>query len=228
MTFGGVDLSTMGVYISGIGVFNAPTRAYDIVDIPGRDGGLILSEKRLENVEVTYPAFMYSNFKTGMRSLRSFLLSKIGYQRLSDTYHPDEYRLAVYMGGMEVEPVEKLNAGQFELVFNCKPQRWLTSGEIPEEFTGSGTITNPTYLPSMPLIRAYGTGSFAVNGTAVTITAADEYTDIDCAVMECYKGTVNKNGMIQLSDFPQLSPGDNPISMTGISKLVITPRWYVL
>lgn len=228
ITFGGVDLSTMGLYISGGGTFNAPTRAYDTVDVPGRDGSVILSEKRLENVELTYPAFMYSNFKAGMRSLRSFLLSKIGYQRLSDTYHPDEYRLAVYEGGLEVEAVEKLNAGQFELIFNCKPQRWLTSGEIAEGFTADGTITNPSYLTSMPLIRAYGTGKFYVNDTEVQITAADVYTDIDCDIMECFKGNANKNGMVRLSEFPVLLPGENTITLDGVTSLEITPRWFVL
>ena len=228
LTFGGVDLSTLGVYISGGGTFNAPTRAYDAVEVPGRDGSILLSEKRLENIEVTYPAFMYSNYKTGMRALRSFLLSKIGYQRLADTYHPDEFRLAVYQGGLETETVEKLNAGSFDLVFNCKPQRWLTSGETPTQFTADGTITNPSYLPSLPLIRAYGTGSFTINGTTVTITAADEYTDIDCDVMECYKGATNKNGMVQLSQFPTLASGSNVVDLDGVTKLIITPRWFVL
>ena len=228
VTFDGTNLSTFGVYVSGGGTFNAPTRAYDTVDVPGRDGAVILSEKRLENIELIYPAFMYSDYKTNMRALRSFLLSKIGYQRLTDTYHPDEFRLAVYQGGLEAETVEKLNAGQFELVFNCKPQRWLLSGETAVEFTASGTISNPTYLPSLPLIRAYGTGKFSVNGTEVQITAADVYTDIDCDVMECFKGSANKNGMVRLSEFPTLLPGTNTITLTGVSKLEITPRWFVL
>lgn len=228
ITFGGVDLSTMGLYISGGGTFNAPTRAYDTVEVPGRDGLVILSEKRLENVELTYPAFVYSDFKASMRSLRSFLLSKIGYQRLSDTYHPDEYRLAVYEGGLEVEAVEKLNAGQFELIFNCKPQRWLTSGETAVEFTADGTITNPSYLTSMPLIRAYGTGKFYINDTEVQITAADVYTDIDCDIMECFKGNANKNGMVRLTEFPVLLPGENTITLDGVTSLEITPRWFVL
>lgn len=228
LTFGGTDLSTFGVYVSGGGTFDAPVRAYDAVEVPGRDGSVILSEKRLENIEVTYPAFMYNNYKAGMRSLRSFLLSKIGYQRLTDTYHPDEFRLAVYQGGLETETVEKLNAGQFELVFNCKPQRWLTSGETAVDFTAAGTINNPTYLPALPLLRAYGTGSFTLNGTTVQITAADVYTDIDCDVMECFKGTANKNGMVRLPEFPTLSPGNNAVSLDGITKLTITPRWFVL
>ena len=226
--FGGTDLSTFGVYVSGGGTFDAPVRAYDTVEVPGRDGSVILSEKRLENIELTYPSFMYSNYKAGMRLLRSFLLSKIGYQRLTDTYHPDEFRLAVYQGGLETETVEKLNAGHFDLVFNCKPQRWLISGETPVEFTAAGTINNPTYLPALPLLRAYGTGKFTLNGTEVQITAADVYTDIDCDVMECFKGSDNKNGMVRLSEFPILSPGNNSISLDGISKLVITPRWFVL
>lgn len=228
VNFGGTDLSTFGVYVSGGGTFNAPTRAYDTVDVPGRDGAVILSEKRLENVELTYPAFVYTNYKTNMRSLRSFLLSKIGYQKLYDTYHPDEYRLAVYQGGLEAETVEKLNAGNFDLVFNCKPQRWLTSGEITQTFTADGTITNPTYCNALPFIRVYGVGTLEIENYSLSITSADGYTDIDCDIMEAYKGNENRNRFLQILNFPVLVPGDNDISFTGFTQVDIIPRWWVL
>lgn len=228
LTFAGTPLSNFGVYISGYGTFNAPARSYDGVEIPGRDGSLLLSEKRLQNVDVTYPAFVYANFSANMRSLRSFLLSRIGYQRLIDTYHPDEYRLAVYQEELEVETTPTNNAGQFELTFNCKPQRYLLSGETAQTFTASGTITNPTYCPSRPLIRAYGTGSFTIGGVTMQILAADGYTDIDCDIMEAYKGTESKNSVIRLTDFPTLEAGANAISMDGITRLDITPRWWCL
>lgn len=226
--FAGVPLSQFGVYVSGGGTFNAPTRAYDAVDIPGRDGALLLSEKRLENVEITYPAFVYANFRENMRQLRSFLLSRVGYQRLTDTYHPDEYRLAYFPGELDVSATPVNDAGSFDLTFACKPQRWLTSGETVQTFTAAGTITNPTYCNAMPLIRAYGVGSLTIGDYTLSITSADGYTDIDCDIMEAYKGSANRNGVLILTEFPVLVPGDNAISFTGFTQIDITPRWWVL
>lgn len=228
LTFAGVPLSTFGVYVSGDGTFNAPARAYDAVEIPGRDGSLLLSEKRLENIDITYPAFVYANFKENMRALRSFLLSRVGYQRLTDTYHPDEYRLAYFQGDLDVNTTPVNNAGSFDLTFSCKPQRWLTSGEITQTFTEDGTITNPTYCNAAPFLRVYGVGTLEIENYSLSITSADDYTDIDCDIMEAYKGNENRNRFLQILNFPVLVPGDNDISFTGFTQVDIIPRWWVL
>ena len=55
-TLNGQDSRDFGVYISGQGAFSAPSRANQFIQIPGRNGDLIGYEKRLENMEVVYPA----------------------------------------------------------------------------------------------------------------------------------------------------------------------------
>ena len=230
INYDGTDLRDFGLYISGSNVFNAPERAYNEITIPGRNGTLLGSERRLENIPVVYPAFIYANFKVNVAGLRSFLLSRVGYKRLIDSYHPDEFRLGYYSSGLDAEMTSKLDAGQFDLTFNCKPQRFLVSGETPITFTGSGTINNPTLFDAQPLIRVYGTGSITVNGVTVTISEADGYTDIDCEIMEAYKGTTLKNYAISLdsTDFPVLSAGSNAITLNGVTSAIITPRWWTL
>ena len=230
INYDGTDLRDFGLYISGSNVFNAPERAYNEITIPGRNGTLLGSERRLENIPVVYPAFIYANFKVNVAGLRSFLLSRVGYKRLIDSYHPDEFRLGYYSSGLDAEMTSKLDAGQFDLTFNCKPQRFLVSGETPITFTGSGTINNPTMFNAQPLIRVYGTGSITVNGVTITISEADGYTDIDCEIMEAYKGTVLKNYAISLdsTDFPVLSAGINAITLNGVTSAIITPRWWTL
>ena len=230
ITYDGQDLRNFGLYISGVNVFNAPERAYDEITIPGRNGLLLGSERRLENIPVVYPSFIYTNFKTNVSNLRSFLLSKIGYKKLIDTYHPDEFRLGFYVGGLEAEMTSKLDAGQFDLTFNCKPQRYLISGETPVTLNASGTVTNPTLFDAQPLIRVYGTGGITVNGVTITISEADGYTDIDCEIMEAYKGSTLKNYAISLNsvNFPVLSPGNNTITFDGVTSATITPRWWTI
>lgn len=229
LLFDGTDSRDFKVYISGQGTFKAPVRDYDMRQIPGRSGDLMVTGARLENIEVTYPAFIYKDFRENTRALRSFLLSHIGYFRLEDTYHPDEYRMAIYRGGMEPEVLPRNQAGQFELTFECQPQRWLKSGEQAVTLTASGSIYNPTHFDAEPLIRVYGAGLLGIGSDTVTILQNDGYVDIDCRIMEAYKGTESRNDTIVLTgyDFPKLSPGNVGISLgAGITRVEITPRWW--
>ena len=89
-TFGDVDSRSFGVYISGSNVFGSPEREYNMVEVPGRNGSVILSASRFPNIEVTYPAFIFRNFKTNLVGLRSALQSVTTYQKLTDTYNTDE------------------------------------------------------------------------------------------------------------------------------------------
>lgn len=230
-TFNGVDSRSFGVYISGSGTFSAPRREYNMVPIPGRNGDLVGNEKRFENLELTYPAFIYVNFKQNIRDFRNYLLSLVGYQRLIDSYHPDEFRMALYEGEFEPDVESKNDAGKFDIVFNCKPQRFLLSGEQVTTLTADGTITNPTRFNSQPLLRVYGTGTLGVNGDFIRIYQALDYTDIDCEMMDCFRGSVNKNRVVSFTNynFPVLEPGTNYFSLgTGITKVEITPRWWRL
>lgn len=239
-TLGGVDSRTFGLYISGRGTFDSPTREINMLNIPGRNGDLISGVTRLENATVTYPAFICRNFEANMAALRAFLLSDAGYRRLIDTYHPNEYRMAAFRGPLTANVNYRNNAAQFDLTFEVKPQRFLLSGDTPQGSSGTTSISvnNPTLFEARPLIRVYGTGYLTirhyVNGVwiyderEIQITQANEYTDIDCETCNAYKGSVNCNGNIQVSgyDFPTLYPGDNSVSVTSGMGIILTPRWW--
>ena len=131
--FDGHDSRDYGVYISGGGTYNSPARRYENISVPGRDGDLLGSSTRLQNVTLTYPAGVVSDFAANIEGLRNMLLSTVGYAVLYDSYHPDEYRFAVFKGGLEQDPLSDLSAGEFEITFECKPQRYLFSGGEAEE-----------------------------------------------------------------------------------------------
>lgn len=241
-TLGGVDSRTFGLYISGRGTFDSPTRELNMLNIPGRNGDLISDVTRLENTTVTYPAFICRDFEANMAKLRAFLLSDGGYRRLIDTYHPDEYRMAAFRGPLTANVNYRNNAAQFDLTFEVKPQRFLLSGDTQQGDAGTTSITieNPTLFCARPLIRVYGTGYLSVqhyiNGawvyddSEIQITEADEYTDIDSETCDAYKGNVNCNGNIIVTgyDFPTLYPGRNSISVTSGAGLIVTPRWWTV
>lgn len=228
LTFDGVSSKDFGVYINGNQTYNAPARSREVVNVPGRNGALMLDNGRFDNIDVTYHAFIYRDFSSNVEGFRNLLLSRTGYKRIEDTYHADEYRLGIFKGGFSADVVEWLEAGEFDLVFDCKPQRFLVSGEETVEFTSSGSILNETEQIAKPLLRVYGTGSFTVGSGTMTISSANVYTDIDCDLMDAYKGTTNCNGNVS-GTFPTLTPGENTVTLnTGITKIEIIPRWWVI
>lgn len=156
----GRDSRDFGVYISGQGTFSAPQKAYTFYNVPGRNGAILGNENRLENINVSYEAFIYTDFDNNIAKFRTFLLSLNGYQKLSDSYHPDEYRYAVYQGPFEPKVTRLNDAGSFVITFSCKPQRYLTSGETTynwqnQEITGAVLTLDATKVVNNYLMWSY-------------------------------------------------------------------------
>lgn len=173
LIFGDVNSADYGIYITGEAVYNAPERAVEMVTVPGRNGAIALDQGRWENIEVSYPAGCFggdqSDFASKISEFRNAIVSQIGYQRLTDEYNPNEYRMAVYAEGLDVKPKNKGRAGEFTITFDCKPQRYLTSGETEITVESGDTLTNPTQYESSPLLMTDGYGTMSFNGYDVTI-----------------------------------------------------------
>ena len=169
-TFGTINSADFGIYIGGEGTFNAPERRGEMITIPGKNGALFLDEGAFENIELTYPAFNYEEdletFRTKLADLRNALCSQIGYQRLADTFHPDEYRLAVFKSGLDVSPIKYNTASEFNIVFDCKPQRFLVDGDreiLPTEWSDVQTATGE-------IVTIDSDGSLAVKALEVSLS----------------------------------------------------------
>ena len=175
LIFDGEDSRDYGVYITGQAVYNAPERDVEMISIPGRNGSFALDKGRFQNIEVTYPAGIFADteadFAEAISDFRNFLCSRKGYVRLTDEYNPDEFRMAVYKSGLEVEPAQ-LKAGEFNIVFDCNPQRFLISGEQTIEVANGQTITNPTRFESSPMLEVEGYGIIGFNGYEIELDDA--------------------------------------------------------
>jgi phage-related protein len=175
LKFGGVDSADYGIYISGEGVYNAPRRAVEMVSVPGRNGDIAIDQGHYENIEVKYPCGTFGDdqeqFRVKLGRFRNAILAKRGYQRLEDEYHPDEYREALFVEAIEVTPTSHSTAGQFSLVFNCKPQRFLKAGEdVISVVTSPKNVPNPTPFESRPMLEVYGYGSLTIGDYEIELS----------------------------------------------------------
>lgn len=176
-TFAGESSKTYGVYITDGAFYDAPDRDGEMIEIPGRNGAYFLDNGRFKNIEVTYRAAMgasnEADFRDGMAAVRAWLCSNNGYQRLEDEFNPDEYRLAVFKDGTEIMNVDQ-KTGTFDIVFDCKPQRFLKSGETAVSVSNEDILTNPTLFESHPLIACQisDAGTLIVGDTTIVFSPA--------------------------------------------------------
>lgn len=234
--FDGRCCSDFGIVASGSGTFNAPERDRDTVSVAGRNGDLTFDKGRYKNVTVAYPVSICKDFSENARAARNWLSSKKGYKRLEDDYHPGSFRMAVFQGPVDFNVKFLSCAGEATLTFNCKPQRFLKSGEYPITFSSDGILHNPTDCDALPLITVYGSGAGLINvgGTAVTIKDMSDLLILDCEFQNAYRkvgegASQNKNDTIYAPEFPVLSSGDNIVSFSGgVTKIEIIPRWWEL
>ena len=227
--FNGVNSESYGVWIKGSGVYNAPERIYESIEIPGRNGTLTLDGGAFREIEHTYPAFIYMNFDSNIEGLRNALMASPGCHRLEDSYHPDEFYLARYMDGLEASVFPLGTAGEFDLKFVRDPRRFLTSGETVQTISSGGSINNPTLFPAKPLIKVTGYGTLTVGSQQIVIAQHFASVNIDCEMMDCYSGTSNANAYVTMQGnyFPELPSGNTGITYSGnITKVEITPRWW--
>lgn len=200
--YGNVNSADYGVWISGSGTFNKPSRRVERFAIPGRNGDLTIDEGKYNNVTVTYDAFISRGFEGRFNDFMAAMMSQTGYQRLQDDYDGEHYRMGIFSN--EIEPtVGTLNRwGKFTLEFNCMPQRFLVSGDDWMPISTSGTtLLNPTKYIALPIIKSVGVGIFTlrcddsppVDGLTWSIQVSQpgtgslpSYINIDSDMEECY------------------------------------------
>lgn len=231
-TLDGQSTTSFGVGISGYQVYNSPERDVETFHIPHRNGDLISDNKCFMNRRIVYNAWLAHTFKTDFDDFRDFLMSKSDkYYWLEDTYHPDHKYLARVAGA--IEPVVKVmgRVGEFDIVFDAKPQRFRKSGLV---WTESGIIENPTRHSCTPLLEITGAGTVTVNEQTIKVNAGAPAGKLlfDCETMNAWQETDEANVVANkyietVLEQIVLKSGSNLVSTSGCT-VRIQPRWYDL
>lgn len=228
LTFGGIDISDYNCWFSGAKSFDTPQKMASLMSVPGRNGDLYIEDNRFSNIDISFDCYIQRGFIQKYNALINALHSVNGYGRLETTEEPDVYREAVFMNEIQPDTTQYNEGGTFTLTFNCKPQKWLKSGEKGIAVTDSANINNPTRWGAKPLIAVTGTGSITINDSVLTLANNTSVTYIDCDIQDAYEGTVNRNGdLTVVNGFPVLSYGSNEIAVDGCT-IVLYPRWWRL
>ena len=156
LVIAGRSISDWGLKVSDANVFDSPVRSQEEIVVPGRNGTLIIDNGSWKNIDITYTCyFEKSNFDKSLADFQSYLGKLKGYQRIEDTIRLGEYRLANLSEMVSIKrDGAGYHSGVFDITFNCKPQRFLKSGEEPIFIMPP---LNGTSTPSLYDFRQKGT-----------------------------------------------------------------------
>lgn len=220
-----------GLYLSEPPKKGKAERKQDIISVPGKNGDLIIQQDAWKNIPIAYSVFTHGDIGNPEETIPEFYgwLSQSGYLRLEDSFDTSAFYLAYYAGGDDIDNIMD-QAARGVITFNAKPQRYLKSGEKSVTYTSSGALSNPTPQNARPLISVTGTGTVKINDQTITISKNASKIMIDCEAMDAYGSDgSNANGSVSLPSADiVLKPGANNITLTGVTSVDVTPRWWTL
>lgn len=233
IVYGGESSTDYGIVVSEAPAFDKAKKKIQTFTVPGRNGAVIFNEGSYEDTIRNYKVWVAKDREESLPeivdAMSSWLYSKSGYVRLEDSFEPDVFRMAYYVGGQEVTS-RMLQFGETTLPFICRAERFFKDAEQEQIVSNGDAIYNPTRYESKPLIHIEGSGSVSISIQGVTMTATiSDYINIDSDRMNAYRlPSENKNNTIS-GTFPTIKSGTNTIATTGtVTKVTIVPRYFTI
>lgn len=225
----GVSAADHGIVMQREIEFEAAEARVEKVSVPGGNGDVLYFDGSFSNVKGTATCYCLDmDVSRVLAQLNSWLLKSAVYCRLETLHEPQIYREARLVRGANLSArMNRING--FTLEFDCKPQKFLKSGEYARTFTGASVLFNETSFDALPVITVHGSGSgtLTVNGTTLTLDDCDEVV-LDCERHRATRGTTNMNSTVH-GEYIKLSAGANAISFSGgVTSVTIKPRWWTL
>ena len=249
LIFNGISTTDLGVVIQSPPVYETPEKDYEVIHVEGRNGDILINKGSYRNsIRTYYLASVFrpnTSFAENARALADWLHSANGYARLEDSYDPDVYRMAMYRNSAELANYYD-QATALEVEFECKPQRYLKSGEkehVITTYRNPLVLINQTKNDALPIIyweepiigfQLYIDGTLVM--TLDNNTENIEKGSIDFELESAYSSTRYLNQFLTLNTedqkFPALTPGEHQLYVVidgeheGMIK--IKPRWWTL
>ena len=227
----GVDAASVGIHLQKPIVFSDAVPNIEPKTIPGRNGALIFDTGSYENRRGSASCFcLQEDVEAEISSAGRFLMVGHGYRRLETSDDPNHYWMARVENSPQIEMRMRVLA-PFEIEFDCKPQRFLKSGENKTSFTASGSISNQYGQTALPLITIYGNGAgtLTIGDCVVEVKNMGRVLYLDSDTQNAYNDDGNQNMNINAPYFPTLPDGETRIAFSGgINRVEIVPRWWEL
>lgn len=140
-TFNGHSTAEYGLLVTALNPYSAPSRRVEKIQIPYRNGDLVIDSGTYNNIIVSYEIALTNSTQTNADAIRNWLLDSQGYHQLTDTINTDSFRIACYYDDIQYTLTALYKYGKAVISFDCFPQRYLTSNTT---ITRNATSTTTT------------------------------------------------------------------------------------
>jgi len=169
ITWNGVASDTLGIIVRKVPGLNRPQRKHDSYSVPGRNGNIVVMQDAFAEYEQEYEIFTLDGAQADARAIVDWLYQD-GWCKLSDDWEPDYYRLAYFVGPVDIEPIMD-EATVCTITFRCKPQRYLV--QTPRTVASGTTLNNPTDHIALPIFTLTGTGTHSMYDLTRSLTTTN-------------------------------------------------------
>ena len=140
-TFNGTSSQNIGLLVTALNPYNSASRRVETIEIPYRNGNLIIDSGTYDNIIVSYEISVIGDTKNTCDAINEWLGGSQGYGILSDTVNTEFFRVGYFASSIEYVLTALYREGKATLNFDCFPQKYLNSNTT---ITRNATSTTTT------------------------------------------------------------------------------------
>ena len=232
IVFNGHSSKEFGLYISSDFKIKSAKNDIQVVEIMGRDGAVLIPNKRLLPVDQSIPFFI--KLKTSDRRSLTDVAQEISawlhtstWTELKLSWDPLYTYRAIMLEDFEIEETLR-KFGKLSITFKLHPVKYLESGKLLSTVSNGETIVNPTTLPSKPYFELRGTGNVTVRIGEESMSFKNVSTgiNVDCEKCSAWFGQTAAYDQLVTDNFLKIQPGINTIRLDNSSFILrLRPNW---
>lgn len=205
---------------------------YEVVEIEGRSGSLIINKGTYPDIERTFTitAIDYiedENIEEMMNNIKKWFFNVTDnrlYYAFSNKYHI--VKKVIFDEDVRTS-FEQF--GDFQVTFLCEPFYYEDEPTLTYMPGNTYRYVNDGDFESYPKIIFHGMGTMEiiVNGESTKVNNVQSLLQLDSQLLVCVDGDLHNRNKDLIGDYPVFKIGENIIQVPsgqGITQIVITPR----
>jgi predicted phage tail component-like protein len=236
LNYKGKTSDYFGMRMLGSFDFEQPEYQYNSVEIPGRNGSLLINNGRYKTVKreyefrVTLNKTRWPTIEQQLTDISGWLNATQGFQKLTFDGEPDFlYKAAVTESQKFTRTTPLMASGS--VVLELHPIKYLTSGQTEVPITNGASVMNDGNVASLPkiTIKGSGSGTFKFGGVSFQVKDVDGGLVIDSDLQTVLNLTGSPAyAQVITPKLPVLQVGKNVVDIPAGFTISIVPNSGVL
>lgn len=202
------------------------------VEVPGRDGSVLVSNDRLKAISQTIPFVLkipynspYS-FHEIVAQIQEWL-SPRSWRPLDFSWDPHHYYSAVVLEDFEIA-AQTSHFGKLAVTFKIQPFKHLSDSGNQVRVTNGMVLNNPTRYIAKPVVSIRGSGNVTVRlgDSSMSFRNVERLVYVDCDHGTVFVDDTSAMNKVLSNNLFELKPGPNTVSISNSSfEVTVSPMW---